>query len=90
MIVPACIEVRLLPFQIHKILNHDILDWLKKPKIVRSCIFPIANLYFELIVDCVPKVIIPENCRLHNKLFACNDFCGQRATTIYCGLAYKF
>ena len=38
----------------------------------------------------VPEVIITKNCRLHNQLFACNDFCGQRATTIYCGPAYKF
>jgi hypothetical protein len=38
----------------------------------------------------VPKVIITKICRLHNQLFACNDFCGQRATTIYCGPAYKF
>ena len=44
-----------LLFQIHQKLNHDILDWLNKPKIVRSCIYPIANLYFELSVDSVPK-----------------------------------
>ena len=41
-------------FQIHQKLNHDILDWLNKPKIVRSCIFPIANLYFALGLDYVP------------------------------------
>ena len=58
MIKPACIEVRLFPFQINKTLNHDILDLLNKPKIVRSCIFPIANLYFELSVDCVLPSIV--------------------------------
>ena len=40
-----------LLFQIHLKINQDILDWLNKPKIVRSYIFPIANLYFELSVD---------------------------------------
>ena len=35
------------------------------------------------------KVIITKNCRLKNQLFVCNDFCGQRATTIYCGCAGK-
>ena len=38
----------------------------------------------------VPEVIITKNCRLHNQLFACNDSCGQRVTTIYCGPVYKF
>ena len=38
----------------------------------------------------VPKVTITKNCRLHNKLFAYNDFYGQRATTIYCDPVYKF
>jgi len=44
-----------LLFQINQKLNHDILDLLNEPKIVRSCIFPIANLYFELSVDYVPE-----------------------------------
>jgi len=47
--------VCVLFFQIHQKLNHDILDWLNKPKIVRSCIFPLANLYFEQSVDYVPE-----------------------------------
>jgi hypothetical protein len=41
-------------FKSTKILHHDGLDLLNKPKIVRSCIFPIANPYFELSVDYVP------------------------------------
>ena len=52
-----------------------------------------ANLQFFArteIVGFVPKFKIQENCRLHNKIFMDNDFCGQRATTIYCGPAYKF
>ena len=41
----------MLHFHIHQKLNHDFLDLLNKPKIVRSCIFPLANLYFEVSVD---------------------------------------
>jgi hypothetical protein len=41
-------------FKSIKKLNHDILDSVDKPKIVRSCIFPLANLYFEQSVDYVP------------------------------------
>ena len=54
MIEPTCIEVRLFPFQIHQKLNHDILDLLNEPKIVRSCIFPLINLQFVESVDYVP------------------------------------
>ena len=43
-----------LLFQIHQKLNHDILGLLNEPKLVRSCIFPLANLYFEQSVDFVP------------------------------------
>ena len=35
-------------------------------------------------------VIMTENCRLYNQLFNGNDLCSQRATTIYCGSAFKF
>ncbi len=38
----------------------------------------------------VPKVIISENYRLHNKIYMDNDFCGQRATTIYCGTTHRW
>jgi len=55
MIEPTCIEVRLFPFQIHQKLSHTILDWLNKPKSVRSCVFPLANLHFEQSVDYVPQ-----------------------------------
>ena len=70
MIEPGCIEVRLFPFQIHKMLNHDILDLLNKPKIVRSCIFLLANLYFELSVDFVPQ-LNPLNCLI--LWYICSD-----------------
>ena len=46
-----------------------------------------SGLFWWIIV---PKVVIPENCRLDNKIFMDNDFCGQRAAIIYCGPAYKF
>jgi len=42
-------------FKPTKKLSHDILDLLNKPKIVRSCIFPLANLYFEQSGDYVPE-----------------------------------
>ena len=61
MIEPTCIEVRLFPFQIHQKLNHAILDWLNKPKIVRSCIFPLSNPHKGPIVDCVPDDNIGKN-----------------------------
>jgi hypothetical protein len=34
-----------------KELGHDIIDSLNEPKFVRSCIFHLANLYFEQSVD---------------------------------------
>jgi len=40
------------------------------------------------IVDCVPEVIIPENCRLDNKIYMGYDFPPHRATTIYSGTAH--
>jgi len=48
----------------------------------------IHNFSLAIIVYCVPKPEMTENCRLHTKIFIGNDFYGQRATTIYCGTAY--
>jgi len=36
----------------------------------------------------VPKVIIPENCRLDNKIYTGYDFSALRTTTIYSGTAH--
>ena len=82
-----CVECS---FKSNRKLNHDILDSLDKSKTPGHCRFPLTNLQKGPMIDFVPKVIITKNCRLHNQLFACNDFFGQRATTIYCGPAYKF
>jgi len=36
-------------------MKHDILDLLNKPATLENCMFPLANLYFELSADYVPK-----------------------------------
>ena len=48
-------------FNSTKILNCDIVDSLNKPKIVRSCIFPLSNIHFELSLDYVPAPIVAED-----------------------------
>jgi len=47
-----------------------------------------SNPHTEVILDYVPGVIIPENCRLANKIYTGSDFFDQWATPIYSGIAY--
>ena len=50
---------------------------LNKSKTPVYCIFVITNPHKVPIVDYVPKVIIPENCRLDNKIYTDSDFFDQ-------------
>ena len=64
-------------FKSTKNLNHDILDLLDKPTIPGNCMFHQSNPHTEVILDYVPGVIIPENCRLANKIYTGSDFFDQ-------------
>ena len=50
-------------------MNHDISGSLNKPKTPGHCGFPLANLYFELSMDYVPK----SNVLRSNKIWGLPD-----------------